>query len=144
VVGNATTLLRRQAPNGTFTPFSAWLLRQMTLRNRGNQDAALGAGELLQDPCRIHLNEDRQTELLDRTMRLVTDKLSRKFSAGVMGAANAILASNATSWGRLEAVLLLTELMRGNSDAKDEALAEGERSLLCGTGGGARVCAKNC
>lgn len=87
VVGNATTLLRRQAPNGTFTPFSAWLLRQMTLRNRGNQDAALGAG--------------------------------------VMGAANAILASNATSWGRLEAVLLLTELMRGNSDAKDEALAEG-------------------
>jgi len=87
VVGNTTALLKWQAPEGPLTPLSAWLLRHMTLRNRGNQDAAA--------------------------------------EAGAVGAAFAVLASNATAWGRTEAVLLATELMRGNAKVKEDALAEG-------------------
>jgi len=64
-------------------------------------------------------------------MRLITGETSCIFFAGAVGAANAILVSNATSWGRLEAVLLMTELMRGNPGAKDEALAEGT-IFFCG------------
>ena len=88
MVGNVTTLLHEQAPDGLFTPVLSVLLRYASSGTTLNQNKAVANGAIT--------------------------------------AAKSVLASNATGWSQSEAILLLTALMRGNSDAKDAALKEGQ------------------